>query len=467
MEGKREFVSQSSTQAESTAPSAGMVILLERNDELSEFARLLEEFGLPFSRCTTDLPDGGQLANASLVVASAQRLVESGPPHLSLWPLTIAVVRDASKTLSSHLHRIGVSMILCQPVHPQALRLLLLHSIYRGPERRNRKRTPIGHPIRVGTGLFRSKATLLEISPRGARIEMSHMPKIGSVLRIQLGKQLTLGRPLKLNAKVVRRIEKPHSRARAKPEVGLSILEAHENRHAIRAILDRFADGPATLKSAAPSTHRASPGRHEPTKPPTSTGVPEDSTGERDLDTSVEASSFPPEFRAETIPESKGEVREEPHLATNIDREASSERRAEERIPYHRRIVALDREAARVLVGHDLSRGGMRVTSNPPVVVDDVLRVALHCGTQMEPLVLTARALRDDGEDGVVLGFVDLLPDQRDHLEKIISSSGPIRAPRPADSLEAESTDSLVVGELLETLEPSEMKESALDIENP
>ena len=54
--------------------------------------------------------------------------------------------------------------------------------------------------------------------------------------------------------------------------------------------------------------------------------------------------------------------------------------------------MALGEEAARVLVGRDLSQGGMRIAANDAVGLGDVLRLALHCGTELEPVVVMAKA---------------------------------------------------------------------------
>jgi len=435
-------VIESSNPSSRFAGAASKVILLERNCELSAFAEILDELGLATERCVTGLPDEDQLDGVVLVVATAQRLLESSPPHLSCWPPTIVVVQDTSKTLSAHLHRIGVPMILRQPVHPRALRLLLLHSIYRGPERRTRKRTPIGHPVRLGSGLFKSTATLLELSPAGARIEMARVPKLGTTLRVQLGKELTRGRPVRLNTKVMRRIEKPMDTDQGRPEIGLSILNGHEHVDTIQAILDRHTDGPSVWKTSSSRFDAACDSRHV-SKNTTIEGAHvkqllagpvEDTTHEHDRmhGAGSEATASPVDLL---------------------------ERRKPTRIPYSKRIVALDREAARVLVACDLSPGGMRVVSNASVAVDDVLKIALHCGSQMEPLVVTARALRDDLENGLVLGFENLSEAQHEHLEKIIAESGTIRAAQTVDRAENNANDSLVVGEVLESRSISEVSD--------
>ena len=64
----------------------------------------------------------------------------------------------------------------------------------------------------------------------------------------------------------------------------------------------------------------------------------------------------------------------------------------------------------------------MRIAATPSVTVGDALRVALHSGTETEPLVVLANALRDDGEDGLVLSFDEMSESQRERLEGIIGS---------------------------------------------
>lgn len=425
-------MAESSIPPPDSSPDVRRVILLERDGELSTFAGILEELGLEVDRRASGLPDADEFGSVCLIVASAQRLLESSPPHLSSWPMTIVVVQDSSKTLSAHLHRIGASMILRRHIHPQALRLLLLHCVYYGPERRIRKRTPVGYPIRVGAGFFKTKATLLELSPSGARIEMSKMPEVGTQLRVHLGKDLTRGRSVRLETKVMRRIDKPFTADQGHPEVGLALLNSEEHSQTIQAILDRFADGPAAWRSAkATSTPKVADECLEPKPSEEDCGVPE-SLGTSRVDETDESPTILDDANQQSIDT------------------GSEERRSQTRVPYNRRLVALDQEAARVLVGCDLSSGGMRVASNTSVQIDDVLRIALHCGTQMEPLVVMARALRDDGEDGLVLRFEDLDERQRNHLEKIIASNGPIRSTQPAETVESNGSDTLVVGELLD-----------------
>jgi hypothetical protein len=83
-----------------------------------------------------------------------------------------------------------------------------------------------------------------------------------------------------------------------------------------------------------------------------------------------------------------------------------------------------------------------------------VLRVALHSGTESEPLVVLASALRDDGDDGLVLTFDDLSETQREQLDKIIAGGLPVHADNDALEDAAAMGDAIVVAEVLETVTP-------------
>ncbi len=136
---------------------------------------------------------------------------------------------------------------------------------------------------------------------------------------------------------------------------------------------------------------------------------------------------------------------EEFHGAASDETSQSGDQRESVRVPYAQRVVVLGEQAARVVVGRDLCFGGMRIAANPAIAIGDVLRIALHAGTETEPLVVLAGVERDDGDDGLVLAFAALTAGQRDRLEKIIAASSAIQS--AGDHTDA--SESLVVGELL------------------
>ncbi|MEZ4281590.1 MAG: PilZ domain-containing protein [Myxococcota bacterium] len=506
-------------------PAADRAILCQRGSELAEFEPLLAELGMSVEIVRGDLPSADAVAGARIVIVAGQRLAEGRPPAVRSWPRTLAVVDDGSRTLAAHLNRIGVAMILRRPIHPRALRLLLIHELYRGPERRGRKRVLIGHPIRAGSGLFKHGATLLELSRTGARLSLAHPPRIGSLIQFVLGKELTNAKPIKVQARVVRSIENGQGGRAGEREIGVALLDPASLAKPIQAILDRFALGPATTGSglrpaansgrsgAARASDRAQPAlplTHQPanqptqkpasqTPPPTPANASATNASARPSESSAADPDaprrLPPSYQPKSAPapidpapaiiastQPAGAIPDDVPdalelgftetaievLETDFDlelelddeihpetgpRDASAsassndgERRRSARVAYDQRVVALDEQAARVVVGRDLCLGGMRIEANPELAVGDVLRIALHAGSDTQPLVVLAGVERDDGEDGLVLAFASLSVPQRERLEKILAASGTIE---DADDTDAEGGDSLVVGELL------------------
>lgn len=133
-----------------------------------------------------------------------------------------------------------------------------------------------------------------------------------------------------------------------------------------------------------------------------------------------------------------------------LDEQPESDRRRSSRIAYTRRVVALDEQAARVIVGRDLGYGGLRIAPHPEFQLGDVVKLALHAGTDSTPLVVLAGVERDDGENGLVLAFAELTSAQRDRLEKIIASVSAFASLETIDGRPSDgSSQALVVGEIL------------------
>ncbi len=541
----------------STKPSsADRAILCQRDSELAEFEPLLAELGMTVEIVKGELPSTAAVAGARLVIVAGQRLAEGRPPAIRSWPRTLAVVDDGSRTLAAHLNRIGVAMILRRPIHPRALRLLLIHELYRGPERRGKKRVLIGHPVRAGGGLFKQGATLLELSRTGARIALANPPRVGSTIQFVLGKELTNAKPIKVQARVVRSIENGQGGRAGEREIGVALLDPASLAKPIQAILDRFALGPASTGSglraaaspvrsgASRMTDRAQPGQPlsprpaspasetapipaaSAARPPTpaanaavSANAAPPADAPRRLPPSYQPTNSPPpvqpapieqaqaataraasppaipddapatlalglaetaievletdfdlelELDDELYDESDGEIEgssdrgvddafaavqddastfdADPCEASQSAETDGGERRRSRRVAYDQRVVALDEQAARVVVGRDLCLGGMRIEATPELAVGDVLRIALHAGCETQPLVVLAGVERDDGEDGLVLAFAALSVPQRERLEKILSASASIA---DGDDADADENASLIVGELL------------------
>ena len=439
--------------------------MIQRDGELSEFASVLRDLAVPVDvHDARSMPHPDTLAGASVVVVPGRRLIETNTPNLSLWPRTIAVVDGSSRTLISHLNRLGVALIIRRPIHGRTLRLLLLHEVYRGPERRNRKRTLIGHPIKAGSGLFKQNATLLELSPSGARIEVAGLPKVGSKLRLLIGKELTLGKPLKLDVKVIRCLRPSGASRRKGAEIGVAMLDPRRDAQTVNALLSRFAKGPAPwsgkqtprpgstvapVEKSVEAVPEATPSPAAPAAPaPTPTPAVDPESSARRLPPSH---ALRPEAAPVETPNIFVRPIDDPGDSMRAERQGEElgERRSDPRVPYDQRVVALDEEAARVIVGRELSHGGMRVESSGAIQIGDTLRVALHCGTGHQPLIVLAEAIREDEDDTTVLSFVGLSESQREAMDRIIATSRPIETDLERDDHGDVGASAIVIGEML------------------
>ncbi len=97
-----------------------------------------------------------------------------------------------------------------------------------------------------------------------------------------------------------------------------------------------------------------------------------------------------------------------------------AERRMNRRGAYVRKIPAYGERALRVLVGRDLSAQGMRV-EHVDLSIGDRLHLAIYGDAGKDPLLVWARADRDDHEGGIVLIFDELEPAIGRELEKLVA----------------------------------------------
>jgi hypothetical protein len=101
------------------------------------------------------------------------------------------------------------------------------------------------------------------------------------------------------------------------------------------------------------------------------------------------------------------------------------ERRVAERVAYDRRVIARGAGTPLVLLGRDLSAGGMCVETGRALAIGDPLQLALHAGGET-PLVVQAEVVRSVGDGAWALAFRGLGPTQRDRLDEILrEQAGP------------------------------------------
>ncbi|HVN37183.1 MAG TPA: PilZ domain-containing protein [Myxococcota bacterium] len=363
-----------------TETSPRTAVLLLHDGELADVRALLVALALPFAERRNGLAGSDLEQRWGLVLVTPRRLalLRFG----GRAPACIAICDRDSRTLRQALRRAGIGLMVRRPFHPAALRALVLHALYRGPERRRDERRAIGAPVTFRRGLRRHHAILADLSEGGCCLLAEHPVAEGRRITLHLPAELCGGSGFGVRARVVRQ----------RREAGEHVLSAsfeglgERKRAQVRAVLERFADGPAVLASGDAGRPTRVAGAC-PAEPATS--------------------------QAAGAPDST------------------------------RMSVALDEQAARVLLGRELSLGGMRVDRDALLRVGQDVRLALHVSSLEAPLVVTARVHRDEGARGMVLRFHALSRDDTRHLTALVDAL-PVVEPG------AQEESGVVVSEILE-----------------
>jgi hypothetical protein len=382
-------------------------LLVLDDGELDDLVALLNELGLEFAH----------LRGAAIPaqIAAPERVIVTTPRRAMLtkdWPRSapyrIAVVTEDSNTLRAMLRRVGFDLLLRRPVHPVALRLVLLRALYAGEEKRREERVTVGAEVQFRSGFWKKKALLADISQRGCRLLAEQPLAAGTRISLPLPKEFSAS-GLTLPCKVVRVAAKPEPDGRY--EIGLAYENLSKERLAeIRALLKQLSEAagmeearvlgmkaPARPAPAAPAAP-AKPTPAAPAKPALSAlkrpGLPPRPAPARVSPPAVIASPPPP-------PEPE-------------------ERRKAPRGSFDKQVGRLDDEADSVLLGRDLSIGGMRIEYHPNLQIGDILQLAVYASPREEPVIVKARVAHDSGT-GLGLTFEGMPADVGARLEQIVA----------------------------------------------
>ena len=375
-------------ESESSSPT----ILVNHDGELLDVLALLSECGLR-AIDRQGAPTSNDLRTPwELVIATPRRIVKLEGLDTTRCPVRMVIVDGDSRTLRAMLQRIAVDFVVRRPFLPAALRLLIVHSLYRGPEKRKGERVCIGSQVRIRSGLRKRSALLVDLSLRGCGLLTSHPVPQGGKLKLFLPAELGGGRSLSIKGKAKR------SRSAEAGEGGAFSLGmvfeglGEKPRASLRAVLGAHAKGPAMFDEDRAARDRAR--------------------------------------KAGDTPETGG-----------------SERRTDARRVYDQRVIAMADDATRVLLGRDISLGGMRVDPSPELGAGDRVRIAIHVRARTEPLVVNARVSRDEGEQGLVLEFDELSDSTSEYLKKMIHFL-------PMLSVRDEAGEGVILSEILEHTTP-------------
>jgi PilZ domain len=339
----------------------GPAVLIVDDGELGEVCDLLAALGAEYAHLRGSAVPRRLEPPARLFVTTGRRAaVAAGWPAAAAGgPLKLGVVAEDSNASRDSLRRLGFDFLVRPRVHREALRLLLLQSLYAGEERRRDPRVSVGLEVDVRTGLRRRTATLIELSCRGARLLARQPFGLGSRLTLGLPAELTGAERVWLRAKVVRSEEGglPHAREHVAALAYERLRPAEEA--ALAAALARCAGGPpgsggdgALLEDAAP---------------------------------------------------------------------APDERRRSRRAAFRGEVLTLGDEAERALLGRDISPEGMRVDAQAGLRPGDRLELAIYAAAGESPIAVRAHVLRNDGAAGVALRFEQVSPETGRRIEELVA----------------------------------------------
>ena len=310
-----------------------------------------------------------------------------------------------TKGLQREIERARPNFLVCRPLHAAALRLLILHALYVGPERRSSARVALSLSIRFRTSVFSRAATLVELSRGGCRLIAERVPANGETVTVILPRELTGNAALSLTGRVVG--SDPAGGLDPGEQACSVAFDALDNdkRRALRSLMAKQALGGATL---APRSGTIAPARQA----------------------SPAAASEKPKAKS-----GKAGKAAKP-----------SERRRSPRSAYARPVLASGGGAARILIGRDLSSGGMRVAPDTELIVGDELKLVVYGPAGCDPLLIRSVVARDDGAEGFVLRFQEVAPEVAAALAEWTS-----RLPSLAAGAEGEpSATHSVVSEVVE-----------------
>jgi hypothetical protein len=298
-----------------------------------------------------------------------------------------------------------------------------MHALYRGEERRGAPRVPLGYPVAVKIGMRRRDALLVDLAESGCRFLVNEPVSEGMKVTVQVPSELCGSDGFALPGTVVR-----CARDRSSPNDG---------GFAVAIQFTKLADAARSLLEEALAAHR----------------LGGDATEDQPLDETPLVT--PADIGDEAAPRLVRRVAPQPlpqepkrhRTAADARPKSPSERRRHTRGRFAERVVAAatDGSIHRVLIGRDLSTGGMRVDRQPELVVGARLRLALYDAAQEKPMVVTASVVRDDGAAGVALRFDEIAPESAARLERLVAGLPPVERLADGES----GALGTVVGEIL------------------
>lgn len=380
-------------------------ILLVDDGELDEVAQVLDEQGVAYTRLR-----GGQIPDEvppprDLLIVTPRRVerVRRGSPVDAApgRPMRIIAVAEDSPAMRRRLRRGGLHLLIRLPADAEIWRLLIARALYKGSERREEPRVAVGSPVEMPRTA--DQTVLVDLSNRGCRLQTTSSLTVGDPVEFTIPTNDRVwgdDEPLSLRGTVRRLVREPgDDRAMLAVLFDPDLPEADRTR--LTTLINHWASGPQSLDGAVAAGAPAIPSAQLPSLP----------------DLTLDDETDPP-ILASTEMEVELGAGSGSRTPTPDD---PRDRRAHPRGQYASGIVAEGEDGPFVLIGRDLSAGGMRIERHPDLHVGDRFTIALHGPTATEPIVVAAEVVRDDGGDGFGLVFDALEGRAVEELEKMVA----------------------------------------------
>jgi len=391
-------------------PNSPPSILLVDDGELDGVAEVLESEGLAYERMRggpipADLPPP-----RDLLIVTPRRLErvrrgspsEAGPGR----PLRIIAVQEDSPPMRRRLRQAGLHLLVRQPADAEIWRLLIARALYQGSERREDQRVAVGSHVAIDRDPkpsdVDSPTILIDLSNRGCRLRTRENFAVGDPIAFALPVDPEAGstpEPFTLRGHVRRIATQAGSETRMLAVV-FDPGMPDKSRTRLTALINRWAAGPDSRRETRESIAPAIPACRLPSLP--------DLTLDDETDPPVPAPA-------------RAEIRVQLADVAEIAEDPDAERRSRTRGRYESPIVADGRDGPVVLIGRDLSAGGMRIERIGRLELGDRFRVALHGPGPGDPCIVHAEIARDDGNDGFALVFDHIDPTTATQLEKLVA----------------------------------------------
>lgn len=378
-------------------------ILLLDDGELNTVAQLLEVLGLRFERRRGADTPAARIAPPNLLLITtprhAQAVRRGSPAGAKVGrPVRIIAAPEDSTAMRRMLRRMGFHLLVRLPCDETIWRLLIRRALYHGDERREDPRVAMGAPVSLTLDDDEREATLMDVSNRGCRLVGARPFELGSAITIQLDDAATGDGLLSLSGHVAR-VSADSTRGDEAIHAASVIFDEMDESMQVRlgGLINRWSMGPPSVSDPADADVEL---------PPCPSRVIPGLTLDDETDPAIRVGERVGVHCAGIA---------SPEVPRGVDR------RGHARGAFTGTVVATSDESRRVLMGRDLSAGGMRIERLPGIELGDTFRLALYGPSPLEAFEVSARVIRDDGEEGLALGFTDVSPAIAETLEKLVA----------------------------------------------